>query len=414
MAVIEFDHVSKSYQLGQGRTSLREILPQMAGRLLRRAPAENKGLFWALNDVSFKIETGEVVGLIGHNGAGKSTTLKLLSKVTFPASGTIRTQGRMAALIELGAGFHPDLSGRENIYLNGSILGLKRREIDEQFDSMVDFAGLERFIDTPVKRYSSGMYVRLAFAVAAHVKADLLLIDEVLSVGDGAFQQKCLTKMQELRDNGATIVFVSHNMGSINTFCKRVIMLEGGSIVADGKPDEVIHYYRQRQSKLSKELSQKALAASSGDSEEGLVREPVITHVELLSADGQTEKTFSADEQILVRAYYVAPDPIETSVFMLRIHRADGLVCCAWHNWQGKDPYQQHIEGEGMFEALIGPLNLVPGVYSVEALITDSVMPVIYATSPHDILTISGEPLDEFHGIYEPGIEWLPQTMETS
>jgi len=198
MAVIEFEHVSKAYRLGASRTSLREAISQIGHKLFSRSGAQtNNQLFWALNDVSFKVEQGEVLGIIGHNGAGKSTILKLLSKVAYPTSGQIRTQGRMAALIELGAGFHPDLSGRENVYLNGSILGLKRQEIDAQFSSIVEFAGLEKFIDTPVKRYSSGMYVRLAFAVAAHVRADLLLVDEVLSVGDMAFQQRCMAKMNE-------------------------------------------------------------------------------------------------------------------------------------------------------------------------------------------------------------------------
>jgi len=251
MSVIEFNNVSKSYHLGASRTNLREALARASARLIHpRAEKADPELFWALNGVSFKVEQGEVLGIIGHNGAGKSTALKLLSKVTFPSSGSIQTSGRMAALIELGAGFHPDLSGRENIYLNGSILGLKRREIDAQFDSIVDFAGLHQFIDTPVKRYSSGMYVRLAFATAAHVKADLLLIDEVLSVGDSAFQQKCLAKMRDMRDNGATIVFVSHNIWSIETFCERVILLRGGRIESEGTPSKVIELYRRQQREM--------------------------------------------------------------------------------------------------------------------------------------------------------------------
>ena len=246
MPVIEFEQVSKAYRLGTSRTSLREAITQVPRKLFSRNGAQTDDqLFWALNDVSFRVEQGEVLGIIGHNGAGKSTILKLLSKVTFPTSGHIRTKGRMAALIELGAGFHPDLSGRENIYLNGAILGLKKQEIDAQLSNMVEFAGLERFIDTPVKRYSSGMYVRLAFAVAAHVKAELLLIDEVLSVGDMAFQQKCLAKMNELRDSGATIVFISHNMWSVSTFCKRVLLLRAGQIEAEGDPDKVIQVYRR-------------------------------------------------------------------------------------------------------------------------------------------------------------------------
>jgi lipopolysaccharide transport system ATP-binding protein len=248
MAVIEFEHVSKAYRLGASRTSLRETITQIPRKLFSHNGARTDDqLLWALDDVSFRVERGEVLGIIGPNGAGKSTMLKLLSKVTFPTRGHIRTQGRMAALIELGAGFHPDLSGRENVYLNGSILGLTRQEIDTQFSDIVEFAGLERFIDTPVKRYSSGMYVRLAFAVAAHVKADLLLIDEVLSVGDMAFQQRCMEKMNELRDSGTTIVFVSHNLWNVEVFCRRALLLRAGRIVAKGNPAEVIGIYRRQE-----------------------------------------------------------------------------------------------------------------------------------------------------------------------
>lgn len=261
MAVIEFEHVSKAYRLGAGRTSLREAIAQVPRKLFSRNGVQTDGqLFWALNDVSFRVEPGEVLGIIGPNGAGKSTILKLLSKVTFPTSGHIQTRGRMAALIELGAGFHPDLTGRENVYLNGTILGLKKQEIDAQFSNMVEFAGLEKFIDTPIKRYSSGMYVRLAFAVAAHVKAELLLVDEVLSVGDMTFQQKSLAKMNELRDNGATIVFISHNLPAVQAFCSRVLLLRSGRIVANGDAGDVIQTYRQ----LEREKARRAAPRQVG------------------------------------------------------------------------------------------------------------------------------------------------------
>lgn len=239
-AVISFEHVAKSYHLGAYRRSLREVV---GGWLRPRPQSHDTSLFWALDDVSFQVTAGEVLGLIGHNGAGKSTALKLLSQVTFPTRGRVHTQGRMAALIELGAGFHPDLSGRDNIYLNGAILGLKRREIEAQFDAIVAFAEIEKFIDTPVKRYSSGMYVRLAFAVAAHLDPEVLILDEVLAVGDLRFQQKCLDRMQYASREGRTVLFVSHNMQSVGQICPRSVLLEDGRVKAIGPTADVVQKY---------------------------------------------------------------------------------------------------------------------------------------------------------------------------
>lgn len=203
--------------------------------------------FWALKDVSFEVKQGDRVGIIGRNGAGKSTLLKILSRITEPTTGSIRIRGRVASLLEVGTGFHPELSGRENIFLNGAILGMSRQEIKSKFDEIVDFAEIDRFLDTPVKRYSSGMYVRLAFAVAAHLEPEILIVDEVLAVGDAAFQKKCLGKMEDVSANdGRTVLFVSHNMNAITTLCTRAVMLESGEIAASGTAYDVINFYNEK------------------------------------------------------------------------------------------------------------------------------------------------------------------------
>jgi ABC-type polysaccharide/polyol phosphate transport system ATPase subunit len=417
MAVIEFEHVSKTYQLGASRTSLREAIFQGVHQAFSRNGGRDDQLFWALNDVSFQVEQGEVLGIIGHNGAGKSTILKLLSKVTFPSSGRIHTQGRMAALIELGAGFHQDLSGRENIYLNGSILGLKKREIDAQFSNIVEFAGLERFIDTPVKRYSSGMYVRLAFAVAAHVKADLLLVDEVLSVGDAAFQQKCLAKMNELRDGGATIVFVSHNLWSVGAFCKRAFLLRAGQIEAEGNPDEVIQIYRQQDREALMVASQQTSIsdpanAGSQDSAHGQTGETIITKVELLNRNGLLEKVFSSTDHLIIRTHYFAPKRIETPVFVIRIRRADGLICCEVMSNRKGNPPVGSIQGQGIFEVCIDPLQLTPDIYAVETYISDSTDPIVHAASHGETFQIKGYLSGFEHtGVFEPNVTWSPHRV---
>ena len=240
---IEIEGVSKRYQLGHiGMTSLRDEFD----RWLRRrpsAPADERE-FWALQDVSFKVQPGEVVGIVGRNGAGKSTLLKILSEITEPTRGEIRMRGRVASLLEVGTGFHPELSGRENIFLNGAILGMRKAEIRRKFDEIVAFSEVAQFIDTPIKRYSSGMYVRLAFAVAAHLEPEILIVDEVLAVGDQSFQQKCLNKMNEVaHGEGRTVLFVSHNMAAVGRLCDRVVLLDAGRLVATGPARQVVDRY---------------------------------------------------------------------------------------------------------------------------------------------------------------------------
>lgn len=249
-AIIRVANVSKQYRLGtpqQGFSNLREALSGAVrapfGRNRSNGARNNEQIFWALKDVSFEVAEGEVLGIIGRNGAGKSTLLKILSRITEPSTGRIELFGRVGSLLEVGTGFHPELTGRENIYLNGAILGMKRDEIDKKFDEIVAFAELEKFLDTPVKRYSSGMYVRLAFAVAAHLESEILIVDEVLAVGDVKFQKKCLGKMGDITNEGRTILIVTHNVGIVSSLCTKALYLSEGSVRAHGQPDQVVNTY---------------------------------------------------------------------------------------------------------------------------------------------------------------------------
>ena len=281
--VISVENISKSYQISHLAAS-NETFREMLGRKARgaarsltgRGPPETRDdieEFWALKDVSFEVRQGEVMGVIGRNGAGKSTLLKVLSRITAPTSGRVTLHGRVASLLEVGTGFHPELTGRENIYLNGAILGMSRQEINQRFDEIVDFAEIERFLDTPVKRYSSGMYVRLAFAVASHMEPEILIIDEVLAVGDMVFQKKCLGKMQDVAGAGRTVLFVSHNMQTVAGLTERCVLLEGGQATMVGATNEVIqrylagnseaeHEYRKEPSGTAPEIISVSLATS--------------------------------------------------------------------------------------------------------------------------------------------------------
>lgn len=253
MSAIVIENVSKKYILNHKAkkgNSFKDTLVDFGTSLFKRKEKQEKDIFWALNDVSFKVEKGDRLGLIGSNGAGKSTLLKVLSQITEPTKGSIRIKGRMASLLEVGTGFHPELSGRENINLNGAILGMKSDEIKQHFDAIVDFAGIERFLDTPVKRYSSGMYVRLGFAIAAHLEPEILVVDEVLAVGDADFQKKSIGKMRDVSKSGRTIVFVSHNLTAVEGLCNKGAYLKKGELVKFGEVNSVINHYVSTVSKF--------------------------------------------------------------------------------------------------------------------------------------------------------------------
>lgn len=257
---IKVENLSKKYRLGLTHSgSIRELLNRCASRLFghrsKEEPAyadasrvDESGSFWALKDINFEINAGEVVGIIGRNGAGKSTLLKILSRITLPSTGRIEMRGRVASLLEVGTGFHPELTGRENVYMNGTILGMTKQEIDRQFDAIVDFAGIETFIDTPIKRYSSGMSVRLGFAVAAHLNPEIIIVDEVLAVGDSEFQNKCIGRMQDVAAGGRTVLFVSHNMAAVQQLTKRCLVVNHGRIDVDSDTSAAISAYRQKDS----------------------------------------------------------------------------------------------------------------------------------------------------------------------
>jgi ABC-type polysaccharide/polyol phosphate transport system ATPase subunit len=269
--VIRAEGLGKKYMLGhqsgERYTSLRDVMARTARNFARTAGDILRGKaiiagdeveeFWALKDISFEIKRGDVVGIIGRNGAGKSTLLKVLSRITEPSEGRVEVKGRIASLLEVGTGFHPELTGRENIYLNGAILGMSRAEIKRKFDEIVDFSGVEKFLDTPVKRYSSGMYVRLAFAVAAHLEPEILIVDEVLAVGDAEFQKKCLGKMGDVASEGRTVLFVSHNMGAVKSLCPSSILLAGGRIEASGDTHRMTDLYTRKASNLGSKVSKK-------------------------------------------------------------------------------------------------------------------------------------------------------------
>lgn len=318
---IKINNISKCYRLGViGRNTLQDEVCYWWHKLCRRDVKEHMGLvgsghvpghavgpaesniddsgqFWALKDVSFSVNPGEVVGLIGRNGAGKSTLLKILSRITEPSGGDAYINGRVASLLEVGTGFHQELTGRENVYLNGTILGMKRREIDHKFDDIVAFAELDKFIDTPVKRYSSGMHVRLAFAVAAHLEPEILLVDEVLAVGDASFQKKCLGKMSEVADDGRTILFVSHNMSAVNRLCPRSVLLDDGKVEIDGPSFEVTALYLGGTSNGCQEKRWSDYDAPGND---GLK----LLGVRLKKAEGDPSSVFEVRDRLVLEIYY--------------------------------------------------------------------------------------------------------------
>jgi len=290
-----------------------------ARRLFRRDGEESRPRstsFWALRDVSFEVERGQVVGLIGRNGAGKSTLLKILSRITDPTRGTIRLRGRVASLLEVGTGFHPELTGRENIYLNGAILGMRKSEIDRKFDQIVAFSEIEKFLDTPVKRYSSGMYVRLAFAVAAHLEPEILVVDEVLAVGDYAFQKKCLGKMRDVAaGDGRTVLFVSHNMGALSQLCEIGVLLEQGVVRTIGPVREVIKTY------MRSGLNQNAAQARFEIDPTKLGQ---FLSAEILHSDGSLSSDFSCDEPITIRLTYEVRKPVMGNYLTLYLQNLEG------------------------------------------------------------------------------------------
>jgi lipopolysaccharide transport system ATP-binding protein len=350
-----FQNVWKKFRRGQRYDSLRDLIPAVTRRLLtgKSAGQLNSKEFWVLSDVSFQLERGESIGVIGPNGSGKSTILKLLSNILKPDRGSVRVNGRAASLIELGAGFHPDLTGRENIYLNGTILGMKRPEINQRFDSIVDFSELHQFLDTPVKRYSSGMYARLGFAVAAHVEPEVLIVDEVLSVGDYHFQEKCFTKMKEFTKNGTTLVFVSHNLAAVSSLCQTALLLKWGEPVYQGDVRTAVAKYCAfyQEDVISEEIE--VLSAS------------------LTSVDGESREVFDPGEKAILTVTMRARKDVANGHAALLIHTTDGQLIfdtpTSWHT----DKTVTLKQGETATATFRIDLNLQNGVFLLGLTVRD-------------------------------------------
>lgn len=354
--------LAKQYHLGlqsKSAPSFREMVLGVIKKPLKnltrlRGQGSELRKFWALNNINFDVEPGEVVGVIGRNGAGKSTLLKILSRITSPTKGEISYVGRMASLLEVGTGFHPELSGRENIFLNGSILGMSRTEIELQLDDIVEFAEIAEFLDTPVKRYSSGMYVRLAFSVAAHLNPDILIVDEVLAVGDQAFQQKCLGKLKDTAQTGRTVLFVSHNMTAVKSLCSRIIYLKDGEIAYDGSPEEAISRY------LAVDKSDDAIWVDENN------KHTYLKRVGIESEDSSPGNTYQYTEPVVVRLHL---ESMNIGQFKPAVRLTDVFGNVLFTSWDRDSLGEREKHSAETLLCTIPPLLLKPGNYIVTAFV---------------------------------------------
>ena len=363
---IEVTNLSKVYQIGrlERYETLRDSLVRFVKSPFASRGARSESI-WALKDVSFKVNPGEVVGIIGRNGAGKSTLLKVLSKITYPTSGSIQVEGRVGSLLEVGTGFHEELTGRENVFLNGSILGMRRREVERRFDEIVAFAGVEQFIDTPIKRYSSGMKMRLGFAVAAHLEPDVLIVDEVLAVGDAGFQKKCLTAMNELKTGGRTVLFVSHNMAAVENLCSRGIWIEQGKLWQDGDSRDVIRAYMSTfaaSQQVATDL--RGVENRPGD---GDVR---FTGVEFLGPDGAPQPLTRSGDALKLRLHYRATRDVSHPSIGLRLYTEMGTLITETSTWHNGIDIPVLAAGDGFVDVDFGIVNLLPARYPLSLWIT--------------------------------------------
>lgn len=408
--VIEFDNVSKRFVINHQRTSLQE---KLTGIVRPRPPTE---AFWALRDVSFSVEKGESIGLIGHNGAGKSTALKLMTRILEPSSGTVTIDGRVAALLELGSGFHPDLSGRENVFLYGSLMGFGRREMQQRLDAIVEFAEIGDFFDMEVKNYSSGMYTRLAFAAATEVDPEILITDEVLAVGDEAFQRRCMERIYRFRRMGKTIVFVSHALEVVRTLCDYAVWLDKGVARATGVASEVIDAYltdvnrkeRERFERLRGEDEERDTDtdAEPDDNRRFGSREVEITAVELLNEAGTPRAVFQTHETVIVRMHYYAEQAVRYPVFGIALHHGNGLWLTGPNtSFDGIDiPV---VEGAGYIDFIIPDLPLLTGRYDLTVAVYDETM--LHPYDHHERkyqLVVQSRGLRERYGTLTLGGTW--------
>jgi ABC-type polysaccharide/polyol phosphate transport system ATPase subunit len=357
---VEFEQVSKCFRMEPERP--RSLQERFVHTLRRRKRAVDE--VWVLRDVSFSLPAGSSLGIVGQNGAGKSSLLKLCARVIEPTSGVVRTHGRVSALLELGVGFHPDLTGRENVFLYGSLVGIPRAVMQQRFDEIVAFSEIERFIDVPVKAYSSGMYLRLAFAVAIYAETDILLIDEVFAVGDASFQLKCIERIRILQDNGVTVLFVSHSADMVRHLCRQALWIEDGRMVAFDEADNVVTAY----------MEQVAYAHASDDRQKDThrwgSREVEITRVEFLNQAGHAVQRFCTGEAFTARLHYQAAQRVEQPMFGVAIHRDDDTHVNGPNTQFANFPISA-IEGVGSVDYCVAQLNLLPGAYEFTAAVYD-------------------------------------------
>ncbi|MBK8047621.1 MAG: ABC transporter ATP-binding protein [Anaerolineales bacterium] len=407
-ATVHFENVSKLYNLGLTRTSL----PTMASNWIRQKvkggppPASTKRDFWALRDVSFDLEQGQSLALVGPNGAGKTTILKLLAKITKPTSGSLWSTGQLSALIELGAGFHPDLTGRENIYLNGTILGLSRRQVQERFDEIVAFSELEGFIDTPVKRYSSGMVVRLGFAVASCIEQEVLLVDEVLAVGDVSFQQKCLNRIHQLIKGGTTIIFVSHNFYLVQAVCNMAVYIDHGQIRHFGSTNDVIEMYER-------DLHVQRADKFEGKQQKQFVGTDIeVTKVEMVGMDGERAQVYQNRQPAQIKIHYTAFRDMGPLSLSVHVTRSDGVTACQLRT-KLDDVQFSFARGSGVVTVALEPLQLVTGSYYVEgSILNESDSMEIYSRfSEWFSVQGRGFSYEDSGGVYEPIARWSHVTQ---
>ena len=403
---IEVHGLAKRYVLGERTESgqLREQLVKLVRFGHTRKPPD---ILWALRDLSFEVPEGQVVGIIGRNGAGKSTLLKILSRITHPTSGSVRVRGRVASLLEVGTGFHEELTGRENVYLNGSILGMKRREIDRHFDAIVEFSGLAQFIDTPIKRFSSGMRLRLGFAVAAHLDPDVLIVDEVLAVGDAGFQKKCIATMADLRSGGRTVLFVSHNMAAVENLCSRGIWIDKGQLRMDGGAKEVIKAYLSTYASDDARNAELAVEERTGSGE---VR---YTDIELRSPDGSPSPIIQSGDALTIRLHFRAEEPILQPNFALRFFTSMGTLITETSSGLHGVTIQSLAPGEGSIDLELDALNLIPSRYMISLSISGGAEGKVMDGDVHAFLDVepSGatgtvRALNSRHGIVYFGQRW--------
>jgi lipopolysaccharide transport system ATP-binding protein len=373
--ILEIQRVSKQYRLGGSRTRMAENFRELLERGVSapfRALTGRKGntpkvelyTFWALKDVTFNVNQGDVIGIIGRNGAGKSTMLKILSRITSPTEGSVILRGRMASLLEVGTGFHPELTGRENIFLNGAILGMRKAEISERFDEIVAFAEIEKFLDTPVKHYSSGMYVRLAFAVAAHLDPEVLVVDEVLAVGDLSFQKKCLGKMSEVSRGGRTVLFVSHNMAAIENLCTRAVVLNQGEMLYDGTSKDAIQYYL---SSLSTRSGTGHVVELDGVGDRRSKVAPLLKRLEFLTEDEQPLiEGLRIGSRLKVKVHFDLPKATSNFNIGLGFNNVYGQRIFTAHSVFEPNRWENERSGRQVLSCEIPSFTLTPGEYTVK------------------------------------------------